>query len=51
MRFVVDRSKTGYWTAREKQGLIEGVFATQREALRFAPRYLRPRTAPSEGMR
>jgi len=51
MRFVIDRATRGYWTACEKQGLIEGVFATQREALRFALRHLRPQTAPSAGSR
>lgn len=51
MRFVVERKTRGYWSACEKQGLIEGVFATQREALRFALRHVRPRAAPSEGTR
>jgi hypothetical protein len=35
-RFIVFLNARGYWVAREKLGFIEGVFPTQREALRFA---------------
>jgi len=35
-RFIVFLNARGYWVAREKLGLIEGVFPTQRQALRFA---------------
>jgi hypothetical protein len=36
-RFVVMRNATGYWTARDIcGGCIEGVFRTEREAVRFA---------------
>ena len=35
-RFMVFLNAQGYWVAREKLGFIEGVFPTQREAIRFA---------------
>jgi hypothetical protein len=36
-RFVVMQNATGYWIARDTcGGCIEGVFRTQREAVRFA---------------
>jgi len=34
--FVVAQNDRGQWVAREHGGLIEGVFHTQREAIRFA---------------
>jgi hypothetical protein len=34
--FVVARNARGQWVARERHGLIEGVFLTQRDAVRFA---------------
>ena len=34
--FVVAQNGRGQWVAREKSGLIEGVFFTQRDAIRFA---------------
>jgi hypothetical protein len=34
--FVVAQNDHGKWVARERRGLIEGVFFTQREAIRFA---------------
>jgi hypothetical protein len=51
MRFVIEPTIRGYWTACEKRGLIEGVFATQREALRFALRHARPRSAHDKSAR
>ena len=35
-RFVVHQNAQGYWVASEKGGLVTGIFALQREALRFA---------------
>jgi hypothetical protein len=35
-RFVVAQNGYGYWVARERSGLIEGVFLSQREAINFA---------------
>jgi hypothetical protein len=35
-RFAVTQNTQGYWVARESRGLIEGVFVTQRDAVRFA---------------
>lgn len=35
-RFVVHQTEQGYWLASEQGGLITGVFAIQRDALRFA---------------
>ena len=34
--FVVSRDPKGLWIAHEQHGLVEGVFRTQREAVRFA---------------
>ena len=34
--FVVAQNERGQWVAREHGGLIEGVFLSQREAIRFA---------------
>lgn len=33
--FVVAQNARGYWVAREARGLIEGVFVSQRDAIRF----------------
>ena len=35
-RFTIHRTTQGYWLASEKGGLVTGVFAIQRDALRFA---------------
>jgi len=35
-RFVVQENAQGYWVASEKGGLVTGVFAIERDALRFA---------------
>jgi hypothetical protein len=35
-RFTITQDDSGRWVAREKQGLIEGVFVDQRAAIRFA---------------
>jgi hypothetical protein len=35
-RFEIARNGRGYWVAKDKQGLIGGVFRTQKHALRFA---------------
>ena len=34
--FEIARNARGYWVAKDKEGLIGGVFRTQRDALRFA---------------
>jgi hypothetical protein len=34
--FEVSQNRRGQWVARERTGMIEGVFFTQRAALRFA---------------
>ena len=34
--FVVAQNERGQWVARQNRGMIEGVFLTQREAIRFA---------------
>lgn len=34
--FTVAQNDRGQWVARETHGLIEGVFVTQRDAVRFA---------------
>jgi hypothetical protein len=34
--FGIAENGRGYWTARDKEGLIGGVFRIQKEALRFA---------------
>ena len=34
--FVVAQNERGQWVARERRGLIEGVFLTRRDAIRFA---------------
>jgi len=35
-RFVVHQNPQGYWMASEKGGLVTGIFAIERDALRFA---------------
>ena len=34
--FEIARNARGYWVAKDKEGLIGGVFRTQKDALRFA---------------
>jgi hypothetical protein len=34
--FEVRENDRGYWVAKDREGLIGGVFRTQRDALRFA---------------
>jgi hypothetical protein len=34
--FEVTENSRGYWIARDKEGLVGGVFRTQKDALRFA---------------
>jgi len=34
--FEIVQDELGYWVAREKEGLIGGIFRTQEDALRFA---------------
>ena len=34
--FEVTENGRGYWVAKDKEGLIGGVFRSQRDALRFA---------------
>ena len=34
--FVIAKNARGYWSACERRGLIEGVFASRGEAIRFA---------------
>jgi hypothetical protein len=34
--FEITENKRGYWVAKDKEGLIGGVFRTQKDALRFA---------------
>jgi hypothetical protein len=34
--FEVTENDRGYWVAKDKEGLIGGVFRTQKDALRFA---------------
>jgi hypothetical protein len=34
--FEVSENGRGYWVARDEEGLIGGVFRTQKDALRFA---------------
>ena len=34
--FEIARNGRGYWVAKDKEGLIGGVFRTQKDALRFA---------------
>jgi hypothetical protein len=34
--FEVRENGRGYWVAKDKEGLIGGVFRTQKDALRFA---------------
>ena len=36
MSFTIEQNARGLWVAREQGGFIEGVFTTQREAIRFA---------------
>ena len=35
-RFIVTQNEHGYWVASETRGLIEGVFISRRDAIRFA---------------
>ena len=47
VRFVIHENKQGYWVASEKEGFITGIFALERDALRFAlARTGRRRRAP-----
>jgi len=41
-RFIVHQNVQGYWMASEKGGLVTGIFAVQRDALRFALSHLHP---------
>jgi hypothetical protein len=34
--FEIAQNGRGYWVAKDKEGLIGGVFRTQKDALRFA---------------
>ncbi len=34
--FVIAQNARGYWVARERHGLIEGIFSSQGEAINFA---------------
>jgi hypothetical protein len=34
--FEIIENERGYWIAKDKEGLIGGVFRTQKDALRFA---------------
>jgi hypothetical protein len=34
--FEIAEDRRGYWVAKDKEGLIGGVFRTQKDALRFA---------------
>ena len=34
--FEIAQNERGYWVAKDKEGLIGGVFRTQKDALRFA---------------
>ena len=34
--FEIAQNARGYWVAKDKEGLIGGVFPTQKDALRFA---------------
>jgi hypothetical protein len=34
--FEVSENGRGYWVAKDREGLIGGVFRTQKDALRFA---------------
>jgi hypothetical protein len=34
--FEVSVNERGYWIAKDREGLIEGVFRTQKDAIRFA---------------
>ena len=34
--FEVNENGRGYWVAKDREGLIGGVFRTQKDALRFA---------------
>jgi hypothetical protein len=34
--FEITQNARGYWEAKDKEGLIGGVFRTQKDALRFA---------------
>jgi hypothetical protein len=56
--FEIAENARGYWVVQDKEGLIGGVFRTQKDALRFAlfevagdSAYVRvlPRTRPDPG--
>jgi hypothetical protein len=34
--FEIAENRRGYWVAQDKEGLIGGVFRTQKDAIRFA---------------
>jgi hypothetical protein len=34
--FAIAENRRGYWVAQDKEGLIGGVFRTQKDAIRFA---------------
>ena len=34
--FEIAENRRGYWVAQDKEGLIGGVFRTQKDAVRFA---------------
>lgn len=34
--FEIIQNERGYWVAKDKEGLVGGVFLTQKDALRFA---------------
>ena len=36
LSFTIELNARGFWVARERGGLIEGVFPSQGEAIRFA---------------
>jgi hypothetical protein len=48
-RFVVHQNGQGYWIASEKAGFVTGIFAVQRDALRFALSRLQPRPHCRQG--
>lgn len=35
-RFEITENERGYWVAKDKEGLIGGVFRCQKDAIRFA---------------
>lgn len=50
-RFRIHQNAQGYWVASEKGGLVTGIFAIQRDALRFALSRLRLRIALADAGR